>query len=402
MSRYSSILAIFLLTFTSPMSAEAAPKKKCTSSQELAILELDRRTLSLNKIYREQTLSLAINQELLTAANATNNLNESSRVGVIMTTLKQRIESTRKTIQQLSDQRSKILKSCKPKSTDVSASSKGIASTNVKCTTEQINQIQTLAEQYENTLLQIQSHELEIYRQRKLAKSYVSQGKNSQVAEANYEIQKRTVLAGDLSAYGNVIKRQFEIANSTCSNSNIQLSNLLSKIFVPNSLISMNINRIESVNKEVTRPIVTASSGNLSIACDNSSSNSSSHEKVGVYFAFTTKQPEIWDRYNGAGVDSDAFTKLEFQPNYLKQPDSTFTLRDFSGNALTFRGFKAETRSAGSRDICDFEIIPIIPANYATNAVGIWYFVIASSQSSTTIWSLSGFTLGNYLNPLKF
>lgn len=402
MSRCSSFLAIFLLIFTSSMPAEAAPKKKCTSSQELAILELDRRSLSLNKIFREQTLSLAINQELLTAANATNNLNESSRVGLIMTNLNQRIESTRKAIQQLSDKRSKILKSCKPKSTEVSASSKGVASANVKCSTEQINQIQKLAEQYENTLLQIQGHELEIYRQRKLAKSHVSQGKSSQVAEANYEIQKRTVLAGDLSAYGNVIKRQFEIANSTCSNSNIQLSNLLSRVFVPNNLISMNVNRVESVNKEVTRPIVKASSGNLTIACDNSSSDSSSHEKVGVYFAFTTKEPEIWDRYNGAGVDSDAFTKLDFQPNYLKQPDSTFTMRDFRGNEHTFRGFKAETRSAGSRDICDFEIIPVIPANYATNAVGIWYFVIASSQSSTTIWSLSGFTLGNYLNPLKF
>jgi len=409
MRKLPVLATIGLLLIGLSSAAEAASKtskKKCSSNQEIALLDLDRRILSLNKIVREQSLALEVNKELLAAATATNNLSDSSRIGVLMTNLRQRLEGTQKTINQISNQKYKILGSCNSNAGKSSASSSSGNKAFSRCTPSQVELIQLLAQQHENTQLQVQEQELEIIRQRKIARESISYGRNSEVAKANFEIQRRVTQAGELSAYASVIKKQFEIANSSCANSNISLSDLLSKTFVPNSLIAMNINRFESVNKEITRPIMNSNTGNLTIACDNSSSDSSSYSNVGVYFAFTTKKPDIWDRYNGAGVDSDAFTKGDFQPNYLKEPDSTFTLRDFSGNPLTFKGFKAQVKSGITRDICEYEILPITPSEYVSNAVGIWYFVIASnktsSSSSTTIWSLSGFTLQNYLNPLKY
>ena len=385
--------------------AEAAPKKKCSAKQELSILDLDRRLFSLRKISSEISQSLEINKELLTGAVATNNTSESSRIGIVISNLKQSQESTNLTINQVSSQRGKLLSTCTSKAGKTSKTNQSDSKSAAKCTQSQIELIKTLAQQHQNTQIQIQNHELEIYRQRKLGKTYISQGRNDQAAKANFEIQRRVAQAGDLSAYASIIKRQFEVVNSSCANSMVQLSDLLSKIFVPNSLVSMNIKRFQSVDMSLTRPILSSGSGNLAITCDESSSEISSYSTVGVYFAFTTKKPEIWDRYNGAGIDSDAFTKSEFQPTYLKQPDSTFTLRDFNGNPLTFKGFKAQVNSGSFRDICEFEIVPISPSDYVTNAVGIWYFVIAnnqtSSSSTTTIWSLSGFTLQNYLNPVK-
>jgi len=389
-----------------PQVSEAAPKKKCSANQEILLLDLDRRLFSIRKIASEQSLSLEVNQELLSAAVATNNLDESSRIGLLMTRLRQQLDSNQKVFNQISAQKSKILRTC------TSKASKGASATSentkplTKCSSNQLELIEVLAQQHESTLSQIQDRELEIMRQRKLAKLYISQGRNSQAANANFEIQRQVAQARDLSAYASIIKQQFEVANSSCTNSNVRLSDLLSRIFVPNSLIAMNINRFESVNKELTRPILSSTSGNLTIFCDETSSNSSAFSTVEIYFAFTTKKPEIWDRYNGAGVDSDSFTKPEFQPVYLKEPDSTFTLTDFNGNPLTFRGFKADVQMGSIRDVCEFEIVPVAPSAYVSNAAGIWYFVIAKNQTAsstqTKIWSLSGFTLSNYLNPLKY
>jgi hypothetical protein len=398
------VTGILLSSF--PQVSEAAPKKKCSANQEILLLDLDRRLLSIRKIASEQNLALEVNQELLSAAVATNNSDESSRIGLLITRLRQQLDSNQKVFNQISAQKSKILKTCTSKAGKGASATPANTKALPKCSTNQLELIEVLAQQHESTLSQIQDRELEIMRQRKLAKFYISQGRNSQAANANYEIQRQVAEAGDLSAYASIIKRQFEVANSSCANSNMQLSDLLSRIFVPNSLIAMNINRFESVNKELTRPILSSTTGNLTISCDETSSDSSAYSTVGIYFAFTTKKPEIWDRYNGAGVDSDSFTRPEFQPVYLKEPDSTFTLTDFKGTPMTFKGFKADVQMGSIRDVCEFEIVPVNPSTYVSNAAGIWYFVIAKNQSAsstrTTIWSLSGFTLPNYLNPLRY
>ena len=400
--RFTTLIFAFTFSVSLISPAQAAPKKTCSSKQEITLLDLDRRTFSLNRILRDQSQSIEVNQELLSAAVATNNQIDSSRIGSKLTILKQNLQSTERTLSQISTQKNKILSTCKLKSRQNSSQNSASGSTLTKCSPTQLDLIQLLAQQHESTLKQIQEKEIEIYRQRNLAKTFISRGRSTDVAKANFEIQRLSSQASDLAGYGSIVKRQFEVANSSCSDSNVKLSELLTETFVPNSLIAMNINRFESVTKELTRPIINASSGNLSLACDESASDFSPYPTVGIYFAFTTKKPEIWDRYNGAGVDSDAFTKIEFQPTYLKQPDSTFSFQGFNGGSFTFKAFKADIKKGVTRHICDYEIVPVVPSQYTTDAVGIWYFVIAQSGNRTTIWSLSGFTLQNYLNPTRW
>ena len=397
------VIATMLLFSVSPV--QAATKKQCTASQEIAILNFDRSLLSLNNVLRDQNLTIQVNQELLNSALATNNSIESSRLTSILSDAKQNMNSTLKSISQISSQKSKMLSSCTSKPKKVSDASVNGTNSGPSCSPSQTDLIKSLAQQHLATQNQIQDQELEIYRQQKLAKQYISQGRTSDSAKANFEIQRLSVKASSLSAYMNVIKRQFEVANSSCSNSGIQLADLLSRVFVPDSLVGMNINRFESVNHEQTKPFIGMNSGNLSISCESNATDYSAYANVGVYFALTTKKPAIWDRYNGVGVDSDAFTKAEFQPTYLKNPDISFSLVDYNGKSAKFNAFKAQIKPGGTREICGYEIVPINPSAYSLNAVGIWYFLLASNQpissGSFDIWNLSGFTIDNYLNPLK-
>ena len=397
----AGLISLVLSVASVPATSVAAEKKKCTSTQEIALLDINKRLLSLNLIFQKLSTQYQVEELALTNAAATGNKQQATKAGTQMSATKRSLDANKKTQDALSAEKKKILGSCTPKPQSTSSTSSGATGNSKECTSAQLTSIRTFSEYYNATLRQIEGHELEIYAQRILLQSAVSQGSNSGMARAQSEIQRRATLIAELSAYASVVKKQFEVANSSCTNSGIQLAQILTKTFVPNSLVAMNINRWESSNKETTRPILNTQTGNLGISCDSTATNSSSYSKVEIFFALTTKKPEIWDRYNGAGSDVDAFTIATFKPNYLKQPDSSFTFPGFSGGSFTFQGFKAQTISNGSRQICDFGIVPIVPSEYATDAIGIWYFVIATEGNSQKIWSLMGFTIGNYLNPIK-
>jgi hypothetical protein len=357
--------------------------------------------LSLNLIYQKLSTQYQVEEQALQNAAATGNKQQATKAGTQMSATKRSLDANKKTQDVLSANKKKLLGTCTPKPQSTSGTTSGATESSKPCNSTQLTSIRTYSGYYDATLRQIEGHELEIYAQKLLLQSAVSQGSNSGMAKAQSEIQRRSTLIAELSAYASVVKKQFEVANSSCANSGIQLAQILTKTFVPNSLVAMNINRWESSNKEITRPILNSQTGNLGISCDSTATNSSSYSKVEIFFALTTKKPEIWDRYNGAGSDTDAFTNATFKPNYLKQPDSSFTFQGFSGRSFTFQGFKAQTISNGSRQICDFGIVPIVPSEYATDAVGIWYFVIATEGNSQSLWSLMGFTVSNYLNPIK-
>ena len=397
----AGLISLVLSVASIPATSVAAEKKKCTSTQEIALLDINKRLLSLNLIFQKLSTQYQVEELALTNAAANGNKQQATKAGTQMSATKRSLDANKKTQDALSVEKKKILGSCTPKPQSTSSTSSGATGNSKECTSAQLTSIRTFSEYYNATLRQIEGHELEIYAQRILLQSAVSQGSNSGMAKAQSEIQRRATLIAELSAYASVVKKQFEVANSSCTNSGIQLAQILTKTFVPNSLVAMNINRWESSNKETTRPILNTQTGNLGISCDSTATNSSSYSKVEIFFALTTKKPEIWDRYNGAGSDVDAFTIATFKPNYLKQPDSSFTFPGFSGGSFTFQGFKAQTISNGSRQICDFGIVPIVPSEYATDAIGIWYFVIATEGNSQKIWSLMGFTIGNYLNPIK-
>ena len=397
----AGLISLVLSVASVPATSVAAEKKKCTSTQEIALLDINKRLLSLNLIFQKLSTQYQIEELALTNAAATGNKQQATKAGTQMSATKRSLDANKKTQDALSAEKKKILGSCTPKPQSTSSTSGGATGNSKECTSAQLTSIRTFSDYYNATLRQIEGHELEIYAQRILLQSAVSQGSNSGMARAQSEIQRRATLIAELSAYASVVKKQFEVANSSCTNSGIQLAQILTKTFVPNSLVAMNINRWESSNKETTRPILNTQTGNLGISCDSTATNSSSYSKVEIFFALTTKKPEIWDRYNGAGSDVDAFTMATFKPNYLKQPDSSFTFPGFSGGSFTFQGFKAQTISNGSRQICDFGIVPIVPSEYATDAIGIWYFVIATEGNSQKIWSLMGFTIGNYLNPIR-
>jgi len=397
----AGLISLVLSVASVPATSVAAEKKKCTSTQEIALLDINKRLLSLNLIFQKLSTQYQVEELALTNAAATGNKQQATKAGTQMSATKRSLDANKKTQDALSAEKKKILGSCTPKPQSTSSTSSGATGNSKECTSAQLTSIRTFSEYYNATLRQIEGHELEIYAQRILLQSAVSQGSNSGMAKAQSEIQRRATLIAELSAYASVVKKQFEVANSSCTNSGIQLAQILTKTFVPNSLVAMNINRWESSNKETTRPILNTQTGNLGISCDSTATNSSSYSKVEIFFALTTKKPEIWDRYNGAGSDVDAFTIATFKPNYLKQPDSSFTFPGFSGGSFTFQGFKAQTISNGSRQICDFGIVPIVPSEYATDAIGIWYFVIATEGNSQKIWSLMGFTIGNYLNPIR-
>jgi len=397
----AGLISLVLSVASVPATSVAAEKKKCTSTQEIALLDINKRLLSLNLIFQKLSTQYQVEELALTNAAAIGNKQQATKAGTQMSATKRSLDANKKTQDALSAEKKKILGSCTPKPQSTSSTSSGATGNSKECTSAQLTSIRTFSDYYNATLRQIEGHELEIYAQRILLQSAVSQGSNSGMARAQSEIQRRATLIAELSAYASVVKKQFEVANSSCTNSGIQLAQILTKTFVPNSLVAMNINRWESSNKETTRPILNTQTGNLGISCDSTATNSSSYSKVEIFFALTTKKPEIWDRYNGAGSDVDAFTIATFKPNYLKQPDSSFTFPGFSGGSFTFQGFKAQTISNGSRQICDFGIVPIVPSEYATDAIGIWYFVIATEGNSQKIWSLMGFTIGNYLNPIK-
>lgn len=395
------LISVVLTVVSHTTSGVAAEKKKCTSSQELAVLDLDKRLLSLNLIFQKLSTQYQVEGLALKNAAATGNTQQATKAANQLGSTQRILDSNKKTQDVLSAQKKKILSSCSPKKKSTSTASNSAIANSKECNSAQLTSIRTYSEYHNATLRQIEGHELEIYAQKTLLQTAVSQGSNSGMAKAQSEIQRRSTLIAELSAYASVVKKQFEVANSSCTNSGIQLAQILSKTFVPNSLVAMNINRWESSNKEITRPILNRQSGNLGISCDPSSADSSSYSKVDIFFALTTRKPEIWDRYNGAGSDIDAFTVATFKPNYLKQPDNTFTFGGFSGGSFTFQGFKAQTVANGSRQICDFEITPIVPSEYATDAVGIWYFVISTEGTTQNIWSLMGFTISNYVNPIK-
>ena len=397
----AGLISLVLSVASVPATSVAAEKKKCTSTQEIALLDINKRLLSLNLLFQKLSTQYQVEELALSNAAATGNKQQATKAGTQMSATKRSLDANKKTQDALSAEKKKILGSCTPKPQSTSSTSSGATGNSKECTSAQLTSIRTFSEYYNATLRQIEGHELEIYAQRILLQSAVSQGSNSGMAKAQSEIQRRATLIAELSAYASVVKKQFEVANSSCTNSGIQLAQILTKTFVPNSLVAMNINRWESSNKETTRPILNTQTGNLGISCDSTATNSSSYSKVEIFFALTTKKPEIWDRYNGAGSDVDAFTIATFKPNYLKQPDSSFTFPGFSGGSFTFQGFKAQTISNGSRQICDFGIVPIVPSEYATDAIGIWYFVIATEGNSQKIWSLMGFTIGNYLNPIR-
>ena len=397
----AGLIAIVLSLVPQSTTGFAAEKKKCTASQELALLDITKRLLSLNSIFQKLSNQYQVEELALNNALATGNTKQATKAGSDLSATKRVLETNKKTQDTLSAQKKKILNICTPKSQAKSDTSQEVAGKTKECNSAQLSSIQTYSENYNATLRQMEGHELEVYAQKKLLQLAVSQGSNAGMAKAQSEIQRRTNLIAELSAYASVVKKQFEVANSLCNNSGIQLTQPLTKIFVPNSLVAMQINRWESSNSQITRPILNAQTGNLGISCDLSATNSSSYSKVEIFFALTTKKPEIWDRYNGAGSDVDAFTIATFKPNFLKQPDSSFTFPGFSGGSFTFQGFKAQTISNGSRQICDFEIVPIVPSQYATDAIGIWYFVIATEGKTQNLWSLMGFTINNYLNPMK-
>lgn len=397
----AGLISLVLSVASVPATSVAAEKKKCTSNQEIALLDINKRLLSLNLLFQKLSTQYQVEELALSNAAATGNKQQATKAGTQMSATKRSLDANKKTQDALSAEKKKILGSCTPKPQSTSSTSSGAIGNSKECTSAQLTSIRTFSEYYNATLRQIEGHELEIYAQRTLLQSAVSQGSNSGMVKAQSEIQRRATLIAELSAYASVVKKQFEVANSSCTNSGIQLAQILTKTFVPNSLVAMNINRWESSNKETTRPILNTQTGNLGISCDSTATNSSSYSKVEIFFALTTKKPEIWDRYNGAGSDVDAFTIATFKPNYLKQPDSSFTFPGFSGGSFTFQGFKAQTISNGSRQICDFGIVPIVPSEYATDAIGIWYFVIATEGNSQKIWSLMGFTIGNYLNPIR-
>ena len=395
------LTSLVLAVVSLPTTGVAAEKKKCTASQELALLDINKRLLSLNLIYQKLSTQYQVEEQALQNAAATGNKQQATKAGTQMSATKRSLDANKKTQDVLSANKKKLLGTCTPKPQSTSGTTSGATESSKPCNSTQLTSIRTYSGYYDATLRQIEGHELEIYAQKLLLQSAVSQGSNSGMAKAQSEIQRRSTLIAELSAYASVVKKQFEVANSSCANSGIQLAQILTKTFVPNSLVAMNINRWESSNQEITRPILNSQTGNLGISCDSTATNSTSYSKVEIFFALTTKKPEIWDRYNGAGSDTDAFTNATFKPNYLKQPDSSFTFQGFSGRSFTFQGFKAQTISNGSRQICDFGIVPIVPSEYATDAVGIWYFVIATEGNSQSLWSLMGFTVSNYLNPFK-
>ena len=395
------LISLVFAVVSYPTTGVAAEKKKCTSSQELALLDTNKRLLSLNLIFQKLLTQYQVEELALENAVATRNEQQATKAGTQVSAIKRSLDTIKKTQDSLSSKKKKLLGSCKPKTKSTSSTSNGANGNSKGCNSVQLTSIRTLSDNHNATLRQIEGHELEIYAQKTLLQNAVSQGSNSGMAKAQMEIQRRATLIAELSAYASIVEKQFEVANSSCANSGIQLVQILTKTFVPNSLVAMNINRWESVNKETTRPILNSQTGNLGISCDSSATNSSAYSKAEIFFALTTKKPEIWDRYNGAGSDVDAFTVAAFKPNYLKQPDSSFTFPGFSGGSFTFQGFKAQTISNGSRQICDFGIVPIVPSEYATDAIGIWYFVIATEGNSRNIWSLMGFTINNYLNPIK-
>jgi hypothetical protein len=395
------LISLVLAVAPLPTTGVAAEKKKCTASQELALLDINKRLLSLNLIYQKLSTQYQVEEQALQNAAATGNKQQATKAGTQMSATKRSLDANKKTQDVLSANKKKLLGTCTPKPQSTSGTTSGATESSKPCNSTQLTSIRTYSGYYDATLRQIEGHELEIYAQKLLLQSAVSQGSNSGMAKAQSEIQRRSTLIAELSAYASVVKKQFEVANSSCANSGIQLAQILTKTFVPNSLVAMNINRWESSNQEITRPILNSQTGNLGISCDSTATNSSSYSKAEIFFALTTKKPEIWDRYNGAGSDVDAFTVATFKPNYIKQPDSTFTFPGFSGGSFTFQGFKAQTISNGSRQMCDFGIVPIVPSEYATDAVGIWYFVIATEGNSQKIWSLMGFTISNYLNPFK-
>ena len=189
---------------------------ECSSSEKLALTQIDRQNYPLTQRYSEAQMEFQKLDLDYQNASIAGQLSQMNKISLKIDQIKRDIDSLGKSIDNLSTKRKNILAKCDPK-----ANSSSSGNTQLKpCSQNQISLMRNLQNQYWTLMRQADSYRSEISRLKESISAFTPM---AEVARINFAIEEQLRYLDQPLTQASYVKKQFETANSSCLNSGISL-----------------------------------------------------------------------------------------------------------------------------------------------------------------------------------
>lgn len=214
----SVMVSVLPQSAKSPINESTKTKvlPECTSSEKLALTQIDRQNIPLAQRYSEAQMELQKLDLDYQNASIAGQLSQMNKISLKIDQIKRDLDSLSKSIDNLSTKRKNILAKCDPK-----ANSSSAGNTQLKpCSQNQLSLMRNLQNQYWTLMRQADSYRSEISRLKESISAFTPM---AEVARINFAIEEQYRFLNQPLTQASSVKKQFETVNSSCLNSGISL-----------------------------------------------------------------------------------------------------------------------------------------------------------------------------------